>query len=313
MELTSSATETGAVRQMTQGDWRVDELIDNLAAGPRPENTPLSDIRAGIDRFARLFPVDEDVKTEILTLGGVPAEHVCAGNGAGNGPDVLYLHGGGYVIGSPRSHRHVAARLAQLLNGNVFSLDYRLAPEAPYPAAIEDAIAAWTALSARVGRPVAVAGDSAGGGLACALTMALLETGETPPPCLALFSPWISLTTSASSFTRLARLDPMISAATAAFFANLYAPQDRHEDPMASPLFGDVAGFPPTLIQAGGREVFLDDIQAFANKLQMSRRPLELSVYPEMFHVWHLYWPRLAEGRAALAEAAQFVRQHQKD
>ncbi|MFC3637912.1 alpha/beta hydrolase [Camelimonas fluminis] len=240
-------------------------------------------------------------------LGGVPAERFHAGPG----PCVLYLHGGGYVIGSPHSHRHLTSRLAQLLEGEVFSLDYRLAPEAPYPAAVEDALAAWTALSAMGGRPVAVAGDSAGGGLACALTMALAARGETPPACLALFSPWVSLKTSADSYDRLAALDPMISRATAGFFARLYAPGERHGEPLASPLYGDVTGFPPTLIQAGGREVFLDDIQAFAARLQQNG-VVELSVQPEMFHVWHLYWPRLAEARAALADAARFIERHHR-
>lgn len=289
---------------MPNGDWNVSDLIRSLNSAPRAEQTTMVELRAGMERFASLFPANGTCQTSTETLGGVPGERF----NAGAGPRVLYLHGGGYCIGSSRSHRHVTARLAQELSGEVFSLDYRLAPEAPFPAAHEDAVAAWNAFSGEAGSPVAIAGDSAGGGLACALTAVLLGNGAPPPASLTLFSPWVSLKSTADSFDRLAQLDPLVSRNTADFFARHYAAEHQQDGAFASPLGCDVSRFPPTLIQAGGREVFLDDIEAFAARLQAHDRSVTLTVRPDMFHVWHLYWPWLAEGRAALAEAAQFIR-----
>ena len=222
---------------------------------------------------------------------------------------ILYLHGGAYIAMSPRTHRSVTSRLAASADARLFALDYRLAPEHPFPAALEDALAAWHALSARIPPgSIAVAGDSAGGGLALALLIALRDAGERLPAAAVLFSPWTDLAATGSSLNDNDAADPL-------FFGSWVAPMARHylagtsaTNPLVSPVYADLAGLPPLLIQVGDCEVLLDDSRRVAENARRSSVDVTLEVWPRVPHGWQVFAPILPEGRAALTTAGVFVR-----
>lgn len=282
-------------------------LLPKLRANPFDLNASPSALRSGLDQFAHLFPVPGGLAPEPATLGGVPAERL--GTGA-DGPVILFIHGGGFVIGSPQSHRHLVARLAEEVHGEAYALDYRLAPEASCPAALDDVVAAYAALATAHARPVVLVGDSAGGGLVFSAAVAIRERGLPPPAALVAISPWVNLGADNPSYDWLAALDPMLSRAVTQYFSTRYLAGRPSDDPVASPLFADLRGLPPVLIQVGDRECFLGDAVDIHQRLIAAQVDTELRVWKEMFHVWHLYWPILPEGRDAIVEAAAFIRAH---
>ena len=289
----------------------LDQVLAMVRAAPFTSDQPVATARAGMDSMGDAFPVPAGVTVETITLGGRPAERLTAEGqaGAGNGPVFLYLHGGGYVIGSPKSHRHLAAQLALETGGVVYVPDYRMAPEDPFPAAVDDGLAANAELVGRYDpRRLAVGGDSAGGGLAFATLLAARDKGLPMPGALVGISPWVNLGTENASYDRLAGVDPMLSRQVTAYFAPRYLGNTPVRDPAASPLFADLHGLPPTLIQIGDRECFFGDATDLHEVLLGAGVDSELVVWKQMFHVWHLYWPLLSEGRAAIAEIAAFVK-----
>ena len=221
---------------------------------------------------------------------------------------LVYLHGGGYVTGSARTHRAITTQLAVRCSAEVLALDYRLAPEHPFPAALEDAVAAFRALRASAPeRPVFIAGDSAGGGLALATALRLRELGEPMPRCIVVFSPWVDL-----SLTQLpsrvpageAMLDPAwIRASAAAYLAGQPAVQ-----PLASPLFADLRGLPPLLVQVGTDELLLPEAQQLAACAEAAGVRVQLEVHEGLWHVFQLHAGVLRASDEALRAAAQFVR-----
>jgi monoterpene epsilon-lactone hydrolase len=221
---------------------------------------------------------------------------------------MLYLHGGGYFACSPKTHRPITGGFA--LHGfKVFAPDYRLAPENPFPAAIEDALAAYRALLA-VHEPVelVVAGDSAGGGLALALMLAAREAGLALPAGLVLFSPWTDLAGTGPSIQTNAARESMLIGSRIQEVAALYLDGAHPQTPLASPLYGDLAGLPPVLLQASDREILLDDSTRLAQKILAAGGRAELSVWPNLPHVWQISQSFLPEARQALAQAAKFAR-----
>ena len=283
-------------------------VIEMLKAAPFTSDQPVDVARAAFDGFGDLFAVPEGVTVEPMTLGGVPGETLTANAG---GPVVLYLHGGGYVIGSPKSHRHVGALLAREIACTVHVLDYRMGPEDPFPAALDDAVAAWADLASRHDPArCALAGDSAGGGLCFTALVAARDRGLPMPGCIVAISPWVNLTTESASYDRLAGVDPMISRNVVEYFAPRYAGSADRRDPRLSALFADVRGLPPTLVQIGDRECFFGDAAAMHEVLLAAGVESRFAPWAGMFHVWHLYWPMLDEGRAAIVEGADFVKAH---
>lgn len=260
-------------------------------------------IRQRIDGFAKMYSPAADVRVFPSSVAGLPAERLTAGPG----PNVLYLHGGGYVTGSARSHRHVAARLAVELAGTVNLVEYRLAPEAPFPAASDDCLSAYAELATE---PLSIIGDSAGGGLAFVTAMRARDAGLPLPRAIVGLSPWVNLETTNEAYELVAPLDPLLSREVAEWHAERYLANGSRTDSKASPLFGDLAGLPPTLIQIGDREVFFGDAMRMHMALLAAGVDAEISVWKAMFHVWHLYWPDLDEGRRALADAARFILDH---
>lgn len=274
-----------------------------VAFDPGAAEKPL---RERMDRMSDLFPVSPAIDISEVVLGGVRAERLVGG---GEGPIVLYLHGGGYVMGSPQSHRHLAAKLAGDISGEVISLDYRMAPEAPFPAALDDVVAAYRELSAStIDHDVFLAGDSAGGGLVFAAAAAIRDAGLPLPTGLVAISPWVNLGTENSSYDLLSYADPMLSRAVCDYFSSRYLSGHSPRDPAASPLYAKLEGLPRTLIQVGDRECFFGDATLMHQALIAAGVDTELRVWKEMFHVWHLYWPVLTQGREAVSEIAAFMR-----
>lgn len=225
---------------------------------------------------------------------------------------VLHLHGGAYVLGSPRTHRGLGASLARSAGAAVVLPDYRLAPEAPFPAALDDAEAAWRWLvdvAAVDPWRVAVSGDSAGGGLAAALLVRLLAQGVPHPACYLGWSPWLDLAGTGASVRELADADPWLPAPMLVPAARAYAGSTPLTDPEVSPLYATLAGFPPTLLQVGGDEILLDDARRFVGRAREAGADASVGVYPGMWHVFPAF-AGLPEARDAIAEAGAFIRRH---
>jgi len=229
---------------------------------------------------------------------------------SGNGQTVLYCHGGGYYFCSPRTHRSLVFGLATRANAPIFSLDYRLAPEHRFPAALDDATAAYRQLVADGTPPesIVIAGDSAGGGLALATVVALRDAGDPRPAGCLLFSPWTDLAAAGATIRTNDGLDPMFSGPAIARAAQVYLGDTPATHPYASPVYADMHGLPPLFIMAGSTEVLLDDSQRVADKARAAGVDCELEVWRKMPHVWPLFTPFIPEGGRALDRAAAFVR-----
>jgi acetyl esterase/lipase len=225
-------------------------------------------------------------------------------------PTILYLHGGGYYFCSPRTHRAITFGLAPRAGADVFSLDYRLAPEHPFPAALDDALAAWRSLLASGVRAdrVVIAGDSAGGGLALATLVALRDAGEPLPAGAVLFSPWTDLASTGASMRDNDGRDPMFRSAAFARVAPLYLGDTPATHPLASPLYAALHGLPPLFMRAGSTEVLLDDTRRVAARARDEGVLVDCAIWPDMPHIWPIYAPFMPEARRVLDEAAQFVR-----
>jgi len=223
---------------------------------------------------------------------------------------ILYLHGGGYVAMSARTHRAITSRLAAGGNASLFALDYRLAPEHKFPAALEDALAAYRALIA-AGTPAAcivVAGDSAGGGLALALLLAVRDAKEAAPAAAVLFSPWTDLAATGDSIVANDDADALIFGAWIAQMARHYLGDTPATDPLASPVYADLTGLPPLLIQVSDSEVLLDDSRRVIENARRVGVDATLQIWPGLPHDWQIFAPILPEARAALRDAGAFIR-----
>lgn len=226
---------------------------------------------------------------------------------ARNDRGVLYLHGGGYVLGSLDTHAELMGRIAASCRAPVLGVDYRLAPESPYPAAVEDAVASYERLVEQGIKPesIVVAGDSAGGGLALALMLALKKAGKPLPAGAMLLSPWSDLTATGESIKTRAEVDPMISPALLQPMADTYIGKGDAADPLISPLFGDLAGLPPLLIQVGDYEILLDDSTRLARAAEAAGVNVELEIFAGGFHVFQNQ-PQLPESAEALRSMGKF-------
>ena len=250
------------------------------------------------------------MKLEEADLGGVPGEwSIVPGSDASR--VLLFFHGGGYCSGSILSHRRMVTEAGRAARMRTLAVQYRLAPEHPYPAAHEDAMTAWRFLRGQgiAACDIVVGGDSAGGNLTITLINRLRAAGEEQPACAWLASPWTDLTMSGASLETKAAVDPLIHRVYLEELADCYAPNpiDR-KDPLISPLFSDLRGFPPTLIQVGSSEALLDDSVRFAGAAALADINVTLQVWPNMIHAWPMWNAKLAEGRQALEQVGEFVR-----
>lgn len=269
--------------------------------------------RRMLERAAALvhlgFPRGTQVRN--APLGGVPAQWLSNRN-AGSDAHVLYLHGGAYVVGSPHTHRDLTSRLAKQAAATVVVLDYRLAPEHPFPAALDDALAAYRALLTQ-GVPanrVVLAGDSAGGGLSLACALAAREAGLALPAAIVCLSPWTDLSISGESSHTYAQTDVVLSREVGEECAQHYLGAHDRRTPLASPLYARLDDLPPVLIQVDDSEMLYDDSTRFAEVAHKAGVAVQLEIWHGLWHVWQIYAGKLPEADRALASIAQFVRRH---
>jgi len=287
----------------------IDVVRAHLAKLPRTDSMTVAERRAQYDRAERVFATPADVAVERVTAPVRPAEWLTP-PGARPNTVVLYLHGGGYVIGSPRSHRHLAAAIGRAAMASVLLPDYRLAPEHPFPAAVDDAVAAYRWLLARGIAParIAIAGDSAGGGLTVATLLALRDARVPLPGAGICISPWVDMEASGESMTTKAAEDPMIQRDIIEWFAALYVKKDERRTPLASPIYADLSGLPPLYVLVGTAETLLDDSTRLAERARKAGVQVTLEPWEGMIHVWPAFAPMLDEGREAIERIGAFVR-----
>jgi acetyl esterase/lipase len=223
---------------------------------------------------------------------------------------IMFLHGGGYISGSIASHRHMVAQAGREARARTLALDYRLAPEHPFPAALNDAVAGYGFLLAQGFAPenIAIAGESAGGGLAIATLVSLRDAGVALPACAWCSSPWVDLEMTGGSMISKASIDPLISKPYLTELAAAYLDGADPRTPLASPLHADLRGLPPMLIQVGSAETLLDDAVRLAGAAGAADVRVTLQVWPDMIHAWHLFYQQVAAGRHALATVGAFIR-----
>lgn len=263
----------------------------------------------GFDTVTLALPVHSDVHIAPASPGGVPGEWLTAGRDIVAGRVFLYLHGGGYFFGSPRSHRALTWRLSRTCRARVLALDYRQPPDWQYPAPLEDAVSAYRALLEQGYRPenITIGGDSAGGNLTLVTLLRLRELGLPMPACSVLISPWADLTVSGDSVRDNAAREPMIPVNVLRFISSVYSTRDDPRSPMISPVFADLSGLPPALIQVGSSEVLLSDAERIARRAAEGDVNCTLQVWENMMHVFQALAGWLPEASLAVREIGAFV------
>ena len=298
-----------ASKEMTDIKAMMFERRNQMSGSPPPS---VAELRAGFEQMMGALPAVGGVATSAVDAGGVPAEWTNPASEDGNGVrgTLLYLHGGGYFEGSIATHRRLVASLCLAAGIRGLSVDYRLAPEHPFPAAVEDALAAYRWLIGPAGEDpsrVIVAGDSAGGGLGAALLVALRDAGDPLPAGAYLMSPWTDLASTGESMKTRADADPMIDPSGTGRVTSYYVPDGDVRNPLVSPLYADLTGLPPLLVHVGDAEVLLDDAVRFADRARTAGVPVESEVWPEAFHVFQMLAGMLPEADEAIAQAGAWI------
>lgn len=285
-------------------------VVDLLRSAPDPTSMSIAELRAMFDQTGTITKPPEDVVLEQTKIGGVTAEWSSTPD-ADPTTALLYLHGGGFQFGSAASHRGLVTQLGSLAGVRTLALEYRLAPENRFPCQLEDAVAGYRDLLDQGLDParIAIAGDSAGGGLAIATLVALRDAALPLPGATLCLSPWVDMMLDGESMSTNEALDPVVSRNALCRMASQVMAEHDLRDPRATPILADLTGLPPVLIQVGSHEVLLDDATRLAARLAYSDVAVRLEVWPRMPHVWHLYSGILSEGWAALRQAADFVRE----
>src|SRR4051812_46407446 len=287
----------------------IDSVRHLLTSLPRP--TSIAERRVRIDTVASVDGVAPDIPFDKVELGACEAEWSLA---PGSDPSkvLLFFHGGGYCSGSLRSHRGMVSETGRAAKVRTLAVGYRLAPENPFPAALDDAVAAFEFLLAQgvAASHVVIAGDSAGGGISLSTMIRLRDAGKPLPGAAWLVSPWVDLEMTGATIDSKAAIDPLIHREYLEELASAYLSGASPRDPLASPLHADLAGFPPVLIQVGSAETLLDDSVRIAGRLGAADVSVRLEIWPHMIHAWHLWSPRLTAGRDALASLGAFIGHH---
>jgi len=289
-----SDTEIGALRAKLASRVRSDDYRQR---------------RKDMDAAFAQYGVARDVRVEPVTANGVRAEWTSTPEDNRDAA-LLYVHGGGYVIGSLDSHRHLVSEAGRAAKAWALALDYRLAPEHPFSAAVEDTVSGYRYLLSRGIRPgrIAIAGDSAGGGLVVAAMLAIREAGLPQPACGWCISPWVDMEGVGETMSTKAEADPMVQRAVLLEMAGLYLGGADPRSPLAAPIYADLRGLAPLLIQVGAAETLLDDAIRLAKVAGAADVRVDLQVWPEMVHVWHLFHPDLKAGLRAIEVGGDYVR-----
>jgi phosphinothricin tripeptide acetyl hydrolase len=285
---------------------QLESLIQKLKAVPVDPTASIGRRRGAMEKAA--FRLDSDCTAEPVTAGGVPGEWVSA-PGADPGRNVLYLHGGGYTIGSIKTHRCLAGWVSRAAKARVLIIDYRLAPEHPFPAAVDDSLAAYRFMLDSGVNPArtVVAGDSAGGGLAVAALLAIRDAKLPLPAAAVCLSPWVDMEGTGESMKTKADVDPMVGP-NLADMAKAYLGGKDLRTPLASPLYADLKGLPPMLIQVGTAEVLLDDSSRLAQRAREAGVEVVYEPWENMIHVWQIFVPMLDESKQAVERIGEYIR-----
>jgi acetyl esterase/lipase len=288
---------------------QLQQLRPALVANKARLTGTLDQIRQGFEEMLTESPVVPGIAFEQETAGGVPASW-CIPPRAVDGQVLLYLHGGGYVIGNSRAYRPMGSEFASRLRTRVLIPDYRLAPENPFPAALDDALKVyrWLLDQKIAANAIALAGDSCGGGLTVATLAAIRDAGLPMPAGAAVISPWADLEVNSDSLVSKAKEDLLIDAEGLRQMAAAYLGSASPRNPSASPIYANFSGLPPLLIQVGSAEILLDDATRLAARAGAAGVKVRLDIWPEMFHVWHVSTAVLDEAREALDDAATFLK-----
>ena len=273
--------------------------------------TTLGEDRLGYEVMMSQFKLTGDIRCERVAAGGVAAEWITAPGAAGDRV-LLYLHGGGYTRGSVRTHRESLSRISRSARARVLGLDYRLVPEHPFPAQLEDTIAAYRWLLSRGMDPrkIVIGGDSAGGGLTVSACVALRYLGEPMPAAGICLSPWTDLESIGESYTTNAQVDPLVKIERLHDMAKAFLAGKDPRTPLAAPLYADLRGLPPLLIMAGSIELMLDDATRLAQRAKEAGVDVTLEVWEDMPHNWQLFASVLPEGQQSIERIGEFVGKH---
>jgi epsilon-lactone hydrolase len=286
-------------------------LRKSLGAFVLDDNASLEKQRSAVNRLAKV-PAPRGTKVRELTVGGVRSLRIVPPGEVIDG-HVMFLHGGGYCIGSPETHKSLAARLGKRLAMPITSVDYRLTPEHAFPAGLDDCLAAYEALCVEFPKsPLFIVGDSAGGGATLATLLRIRDRGLRPPNAAVMFSPWIDLTGTSASMKDRASRDPMLRPQHLEQFAKWYAGQVPRTHTEVSPLFADLNNLPPMLVQVGTEEVLYSDSETLVERVGAAGGEATLDVAVDMWHVYQVMAPALPEANAALQRAMRFILQHTK-
>jgi monoterpene epsilon-lactone hydrolase len=286
------------------------KVIEILRTRPVHTELDIDERRSEMEIAFTRFKVAADVHCDPVDAGGVAAEWIVA-PGALQERAIYYLHGGGYGTGSINTHREMVSRLSRVARARALLIDYRLAPENPFPAAVEDATAAYRWLLSTGVNPnsVVIAGESAGGGLTVATLIALRDAGVPLPSAAISLSPWVDMEALGESMKTKAEVDPLVSRESILMYAKAYLGNADPRNPLAAPLYADLRGLPPLMIQVGNAEVLLDDAIRLAHRAKSAGVDVVLERYEEMIHMWH-FFPMLPEGQQAIGRIGEFIGKH---
>jgi len=287
------------------------ELLDSL---PDTSGLSFEERRSNFEEQVSQLPIAEGVSCEPVSAGNIPAEWIVP-EGASKRNVLLYLHGGGYCIGSINTHRGMVSHISKAATTRALLIDYRLAPENPFPAAVEDSTATykWLLSQGIAAGDIIIAGDSAGGGLAVSTLVSLKENGIPLPAAAVLISPWVDLTTTGDSIISKADIDPMVTKEGLIEMAEAYMGDADLRTPLASPLYANLEGLPPMLIHVGTAEILLDDATRMADRARKDGVEVTLDTVKDMCHVWHFFTSMLPEAIKAIEEVARFIQKHLRD
>jgi len=287
----------------------LDRVIGMIKARAQTVRKTTDEDRISYENMLASMPMADDIDTERVGAGGVPAEWLRA-PGAQADRVMLYFHGGGYVVGSMRTHRTMLSHISRASGLSVLGLDYRLAPENPFPAPVEDALVAYRWLLHRGIEPgnIVLGGDSAGGGLVVSALVAIRYAGEPMPAAGVCISPWVDMEATGESFTTNAHVDPSVSRERILNIAKVYLAGKNPRAPLASPLYADLHELPPLLSVVGSIETLLDDARAITERAQAAGVEAVLEIWDDMPHVWTHFAPILPEGQQAVDRIGDFIR-----
>ncbi len=291
----------------------IDKVREILRARPDRHNMTLAARRAAMDAMGSQATLPPGITLVTMKLGGVNCELLSPKQESLQGEPVagsiLYIHGGAFVAGSPKSHRGLGIALCDGVNAKVLMLDYALAPESPFPAAILDVVSAYREMRTRPDEfgSIAMVGDSAGAGALISALTILRDEGDKLPEVVACISPWLDLSCSSDSYQRLVSRDPFLSKEGLEQDAACYLAGENSKSPLASPIYADPKGLPTMLIQVGSEEILIDEIIEFSEKARCAGCDLTLEIWPEMIHVFHAFSALLPDGLRATKHLARFI------